>query len=164
MSTQPEDEPCVFAVPAAPFVVAEEAPRVPVVLVLHEHPHATTAQPVADVFPRRHEFLPHDGEEQGTGGVHDGDVGELPVFVVGLEGFDHQQEEWMGGDGAHGVVGNAGRGGAADPCRVGQEGIQPSIAALMRAFSGGLVRWQERRGFLSGGRGDTEQLTSSRSI
>ena len=36
----------------------------------------------------------------------------------------------MGGDGAHGVVGNAGWGGPADPCRIGQEGIKSSITTL----------------------------------
>lgn len=84
VSAHPEDEPCIFAVPAAPLVVAEEAPRVPVVLVRHEHPHSAAAESVADVLARGHEFLPHDGEEQGTGGVHDGDVGQLPVFIVGF--------------------------------------------------------------------------------
>ncbi len=114
-------------------MVAEEAPGVPVVLVRHEHPHAAAADAVADVFARRHEFLPHDGQEQGAGRGHDGDVRQLPVFVVGFQGFDDEEEEGMGGDGPHGVVGDPGGRGAADPRRVGEEGIQPSVAALMAA-------------------------------
>ena len=34
------------------------------------------------------------------------------------------------GDGAHGVVGDAGRVRAADPGGVGEEGVEPAVAAL----------------------------------
>lgn len=76
--------------PTAALVMAEEAPGMAIVLVLHENPYPSTARPVANILTRGHVFLPDDAEKQGTGTVHDGDVGELPVFVVGLQGLNHQ--------------------------------------------------------------------------
>ena len=89
------------------------------VLVWHEDADSTSAGAVTDVFPRRQVFFPDDGEEERAGAVHDCDVGEEPIFVVGLEGVDDAQEEGVLGGGAHGVVGYAGRVGAADPGGIG---------------------------------------------
>lgn len=39
----------------------------------------------------------------------------------------------MGGNGAHGVVGDASGGGTADPCRIGKKRIKSSITTLMKS-------------------------------
>lgn len=132
MVPHPENQPGVFAVPTAALVMAEKAPGMAVVLVLHENPHPTPARPVADILARGHVLLPDDAEEQGTGAVHDGDVGELPVLVVGLQRLNHQEEEGVGRGGAHGVVGDARGGGAAHPGGIGQQRVEPAIAPLWR--------------------------------
>ena len=67
----------VLAVPAVAAVVGEEAPREPVVLILHEDADAPgLAWLVA------HVLLPDDGKEQRARRVHDCDVREEPVAVV----------------------------------------------------------------------------------
>lgn len=110
--------------------MAKKAPRMAIVLVLQENPYPPTARPIANVLARGHVFLPDDAEKQGTGTVHDGDVGELPIFVVGLQGLNHQQEEGVGGDRSHGIVGDTRGGSAAHPGRIGQERVEPTVAAL----------------------------------
>lgn len=82
MRSHPEDQSGVLAMPAAALVMAEETPGIPVVLVHHEDADSASTRAVADVGARRHVFLPDDGEEQRTGAVHDGNVGETPVLVV----------------------------------------------------------------------------------
>jgi len=119
VGAHPEDQAGVAAVPAAADVLLEEAGGVMVVVGLAEDADAA----VADVEGRVHVFLPDDGEEERAGAVHDGDVGQLPVLVVGREGFDDAQEEGVVRDGAHGVVGDAGRDGAVHPGWVGQEWV-----------------------------------------
>lgn len=96
-------------------MMAEKAPRMTIVFILHEDPDPPTARAITNVLTRGHVFLPDDAEKQGTGAVHDGDVGELPVFVVGLQRLNHQEEKGMGGDGTHGVVGDARGSSAAHP-------------------------------------------------
>lgn len=119
VGAHPEDQAGVAAVPAAADVFLEEAGGVMVVVGLAEDADAA----VADVEGRVHVLLPDDGEEERAGAVHDGDVGQLPVLVVGREGFDDAEEKGVVRDGAHGVVGDAGRDGAVHPGWVGQEGV-----------------------------------------
>jgi len=47
----------------------------------------------------------------------------LPVFIVGGEGLDDAEEEWVLGNGSHSVVGDAGRHGAVYPGGVGEEWV-----------------------------------------
>lgn len=70
----------ILAVPAATPVMGEEAPREPVVLVLHEDAHApSVARPLAYVL------LPGDIQEQRSCRVHDLYVREDPVGFVLLQ-------------------------------------------------------------------------------
>lgn len=80
-------------------------------------------------------MAPDDGEEEGAGAAHDGDVGEEPGAVVAGEGVDDFEEEGMVWDGAHYVVGDAGGEGAADPGAVGEEGVEAALAALLECVS-----------------------------
>lgn len=96
-------------------MMAEETPRKPIVLVHHEDTDSASTSVVADVAARGHVPFPDDGEEEGPCAVHDGDVGEMPVLIVGTEGFDNGEEEGVLRGGAHCVVGDAGGSGAADP-------------------------------------------------
>lgn len=118
MLAHPEDQPGVGPVPAVADVVGEEAPRVPVVLVLHED---ADAPGLGDAL--MHVLLPDDGEEEGARGIHDGDVGEQPAAVVGLQQLDHAEEERVLGDRAHGVIGYPRGRGAAHPGGVREERI-----------------------------------------
>ena len=110
MLAHPEDQPGVGPVPAVADVVGEEAPRVPVVLVLHAD--ADTPGLGAAFM---HVLLPDDGEEEGASRIHDGDIGEQPAAVVGLQQLDHAEEERVLGDRAHGVIGYPRGRGAAHP-------------------------------------------------
>lgn len=83
VGAHPEDQAGVSAMPAAAGVFLEEAPGVPVVVGLAEDADAAAVGPVADVEGRVQVFFPDDGQEERAGAVHDGDVGELPVLVVG---------------------------------------------------------------------------------
>ena len=130
MRAHPEDQVGVLAVPAAADVFFEEAPGVVIVVGLAENADPAPVEAVANVEGRVHVFFPDDGEEEWAGAVHDGDVGELPVLVVGGEGFDDTEEEWMLRDGAHGVVGDTRGDGTVDPCRVREEWVQAAVAAL----------------------------------
>lgn len=119
--------------PATPSMPPEKGPRLFVVLVRHQNPDATHFRPVPPSGVGRVRgteygvgastafvFLPDDAEEEGAGAVHDGDVRELPVAVVGDQGFHYELEEWVVGDGTHGVVGYSGGVGTADPGWVGE--------------------------------------------
>lgn len=81
-NTDPKYKPGVLPVPAAAFVVGEEAPGVFVVLVWHEDADAANLVRFGE-----HVLFPDHGEEEGACGVHNGDVGEDPAPVVGLEGL-----------------------------------------------------------------------------
>lgn len=104
--------------PAVALVVREETPRVFIVLAGHEDANA-----IDFVWLQEHVLFPHDGEEEGTGGVHDCDVWEDPAPIVGLEGLDDAEEERVLGDGTHGIVGDSGGGSATNPGGVGEERI-----------------------------------------
>lgn len=117
----------VLAVPAVSGVVGEETPGVLVVLVQHENAHAAHLRRVV-----LHILLPDDRQEQGTGRVHHGDVGEEPVAVILLEQFDYAQEEGVLRHGAHGIVGDTCGHGAAHPRGVSEQRIQTTVAALPR--------------------------------
>lgn len=112
--------------PAVPGVVGEKAPGVLVVLVLHEDPYTPRLSRLV-----LHVFLPDDRQEQWAGRVHDRDIGEQPAAVVLLQQLDHTEEEGMLGHRAHGVVGDTGGNGAAHPRRVSEQGVQPTVAALI---------------------------------
>lgn len=111
-------------------MMAKETPGVAVVFVLHEDADAAAAQVVAHVVARGHVFFPDDAEEERAGGVHDGYVGELPVFVVFHQRVDDTQEEGMLWGSAHGVVGDARWRRFAHPGWVGEKGIETPVAAL----------------------------------
>lgn len=112
--------------PAISFGDIEERPAVFIVFVWKEKSNA-----IHSCFLFIQVFFPHDGEEKRTGGVHDGYIWDFPVAVVGLERLDYAAEEGMLGDGAHGVVGDAGGDRAADPGRVGEEGREGALAAVV---------------------------------
>ena len=113
--------------PTTPLIPHEKAPSMLTVVLGHQHPEPTQR---IDVLPRTHVLLPHDGEEQGPRGRHDGDVGQEPGAVVGLQGGGDVQEEGVVGHAAHGVVGDAGGDGTPRPGGVGEEGVQAALAAL----------------------------------
>lgn len=104
--------------PAVALVVCEETPRVFIVLVRHEDSNASDF-----VRSGEHVLFPHDGEEEGSCRVHDGDVRKDPAPVVRLERLDDAQEEWVLGDGTHGIVGDSGGGSATNPGGVCKEGV-----------------------------------------
>lgn len=118
--------------PTAAMVMAEKTPRMTIVFVLHQNPYPSTARPVANVLARGHVFFPDDAEKQRTGAVHDGDIRELPVFVVRLQGLNHQEEEGVGGDGAHGVIGDTRGRSATHPSGIGKKRVEPTLAALSK--------------------------------
>lgn len=130
MVPHPKNQSGVFAMPTAALVMAEKAPGVAIILVLHENSYPPTARSIANILCRGHVLLPDDAEEQRTGTVHDRDVRELPVFVVRFQGLNDQEEEGVGGDGTHGVVGDARGSRAAYPGGIGQEWVESAIAAL----------------------------------
>lgn len=118
MPAHPEDEFGILAMPTASLVVAEKTPSMPVVLVLHKDANSPTSRTIAYIFIRCHVLLPDDAEEERPGAVHDSDVRELPILVIGFQRFDHEEEEGMGRYGAHGVVRDASGCGAPHPCRI----------------------------------------------
>lgn len=76
----------------------EESPRLFVIFVPHQYPYSPrfTAIPAACTLPPKDRgagdrrgsaaalvFLPDDAEEERAGTVHDRNVGEFPVAVVG---------------------------------------------------------------------------------
>lgn len=111
--------------PAVADMVGEETPRVLVVLILHENPNTACLTRLVD-----HVFLPQYRQEEGTCRVHDGDVGKQPVTVVGLQQLNDPEEEWMLGNGSHGVVGDTRWNRTAHPRGVSEKRIQPTVAAL----------------------------------
>ena len=94
--------------PAVAPVMAEEAPSMPVVLVLHQYPHPSTRDSVTHIGTGCHILFPDHREEKGPGAVHDGYIGKSPVAVVFTERFDNKKEERVAGYSAHGIV--------RDPC------------------------------------------------
>ena len=89
-------------------MMAEEAPCVAVVLVLHQYAHSPARWAIASVRAGGHILFPDHGQEERTGTVHDCYVRESPITVVAAEGFNDHQEERVALDSAHGVV--------RDPC------------------------------------------------
>lgn len=123
-------------------MMAKEAPGVLVILLLlHEDADAAAAEAVADVVARGHVFFPDDAEEERAGRVHDGDVGQVPVFVVFHQRVDDAQEEGVLRGGAHGVVGDAGWHRFAHPGRVREEGVETAVAALYGGDVSGMLCW-----------------------
>lgn len=144
MSAHPKDESRIFAVPAAPSMPPEERPWLFVILVPHEHPYSPRfgAIPASCTCSAKDRgagngrraaafiFLPDDAEKERAGTVHDCYVGESPVAVVGNQRLDYEGEEGVVGNGAHGVVGDAGGISAADPGWVGEERVEAAVTAL----------------------------------
>ena len=123
---------------------SEERPWLLVIFIPHEYPHsprfgavpATCSGTTQDrrAGDRRSTaafiFLPDDAEKERAGTVHDCDVGELPVAIVGDQRLDHEGEEWVMRDGAHCIIGDAGGIGAADPGRVGEKRVEAAVTTL----------------------------------
>jgi hypothetical protein len=126
VGAQPEDKLDVVAVPAVAQVVGEEAPRVVVVLVGEED-----AQTVHSLRVGVGVVTPDQTEVQRPGRRHDGDVREHPSTVVVGQRVDCLEEEGVARNGAHGIIGDASRHGAAHPGGVGQERIETAIASLV---------------------------------
>lgn len=75
--------------------------------------------------------MPDDAEEERAGTVHDCYVRKFPIPIVGYERFDYKGEERVVGDGAHGVVGDAGGIRAADPGWVGKKRVEAAVATIV---------------------------------
>lgn len=125
MVRQPEDDFDVGPVPAVAQVVREEAPRMVVVLLRKKDPDAVVAGGVRVVV-----VAPYDAEVERACRGHDCDVWEGPSAVVVGERVDGLEEEGVAGYCAHGVVGDAGGGCAADPRWVGEERVEAAVASL----------------------------------
>ena len=127
--TYPEDELRIFAVPATTTMVREEAPRMAVEHVRHQHPHAfMLSGRLPDVL------LPDHAETQRPGGIHDGDVRQSPVAIVVLQLVDDPEEEGMLRHRAHGVVGDARWLGATHPGWVGEKRVESAVAPLYSLY------------------------------
>lgn len=74
--------------------------------------------------------MPDDAEKERTGTVHDCNVREFPISVVGNQRLDYEGEKGVVGNGAHGVVRDAGGVGAAYPGRVGEKRVEAAVATL----------------------------------
>ena len=116
MPAHPKDELGILTMPTASLVVAEKTPSMPVILILHKDANPPTSRTITYIFIRSHVLLPDDAEEERSGAVHDSDVRELPILVIGFQRFDH--EEGMCRFRAHGVVGDASGCGAPHPSRI----------------------------------------------
>nr|POE76215.1 hypothetical protein CFP56_59694 [Quercus suber] len=127
----PEDQLHVSAVPAVADMVREETPGVAVVLLGEEDADPSAVRAIAEVEPFRGPVPPDDGEEERSGARHDGDVGHDPAAVVVLQLLDDPHEEGMLGHGAHDIVADAGGDGAAEEGRVGEQGLERAVAAVV---------------------------------
>ncbi|PHM10932.1 hypothetical protein CK516_05575 [Nostoc sp. 'Peltigera malacea cyanobiont' DB3992] len=96
MPAHPKDKLGILAMPTASLVVAEKAPSMPVVLVLHKNANPPTSRTIAYVLIRSHVLLPDDAKEEWPRAVHDSNVRELPILVIGFQRFYHEEEEGMG--------------------------------------------------------------------
>ena len=130
-----------------------------VVLVRHED--ADAAGPVGAVVPAgivdvvvvlvlglragvlAEPLLPDHGQEEWAGGGHDRDVGKDPFPICGGEGLDDPEEERMLGGGAHDVVADAGGDGTAEPGRVGEQGVEAALAAVVEVDVDAAVEVQD---------------------
>ena len=74
--------------------------------------------------------MPDYTQEQGPGGVHDGDVRKLPVTIVGDQRFNDEGEEGVVWDRAHCIVGDACGLGSTDPGRVREKRVEAAVASL----------------------------------
>lgn len=77
-------------------------------------------------------MTPDDAQEERAGRGHDGDIWQDPIAVVSWERVDDTQEEGMARDRAHGVVGDASGYGPPQPGRVGQEGVEATVTAIVQ--------------------------------
>lgn len=123
----PEDGLGIIAVPGGALVDTEETPRLFIVFVGHQDSDSGLFG--GDLA---HVLLPNDAQEEGTGVVHDGDVGDLPVAVVFLQAFDDTSEEWVFGDAAHSVIGDAGGDSFAQPGVVGEKRVKTPLTAIIQ--------------------------------
>src|SRR5215471_8863484 len=104
--------------PTATLMVCKEAPRMSVVFFWHQDPY-----PVISFRSGSHVFLPDHREKQRAGRVHDSNIREKPVTVVGLQRVDHTQEERVLRNRPHGVVRDASGRSATNPGMVRKEWI-----------------------------------------
>ena len=130
MLTHPEEESYIAAVPGAASIEREE--RGVELAVLTWSQDADTPGPVCAFSQvQGHISLPDHGEEQRAGAGHDGDVGEEPVAIVGLELLGHEQEERVARRGAHSVVRDPRGVGRVYPGGELQEGVHPAVAPIV---------------------------------
>lgn len=113
--------------PAVPSMARKKAPGRLIIFCRHQD-----TDPCCVVGPAAYIFLPDDGQKQRTRGIHDRDIGQDPASIVRLQRFDRAEEERMVRDGSHGIIGDARRDCATNPCRIAQERIQSAAAALFR--------------------------------
>ena len=125
----------------------EESPRLFIILVPHQHSHPprrASVPPARICSPKDRGagnrrgratalvLLPDDTEEERTGTVHDCYVGEFPIAVVWNQRFNDEGEEGVVGNGAHGIVGDTGGVGAANPGWVGEKRVETAVATLCK--------------------------------
>jgi len=122
---EPENDLDVCPVPAVAKVMGEEGPRVVVVFLGEENADTVFVDWRGVVV-----VAPDKRQEEGTGGCHDGDVGERPATVVVGQRVNGLEEEGVAGDGAHGIVGDSGGDCAADPGWVGEKRVEAAVASL----------------------------------
>lgn len=134
--TYPENQLSIVSMPAVAHVVGEEAPGESVVFVWHQNTDSVHAIRIA------HVLLPNHRQEQGACRVHYCNVRQKPMLIVGLQRFNHPQEERMLGDSAHGIVRNPSWLCSANPCWVRKKGIETSLATLRsRLVKENWVQW-----------------------
>lgn len=126
MLSHPENGLRIAAVPATALDDVEERPGVLAVLIRHKNSDSCIANWVA-----ANPLLPHDTEKERAGGVHDSDVRNSPVVVVGRKGFDYSEEKRMLGNGSHSIVRDTGGDSATKPGWVSQKRIESAIAAIV---------------------------------
>src|SRR5216117_1067114 len=106
MLGHPEDRLSILTVPGVSAVAREEAPVILIIVIWKEGVNTSHAT-LGKRYVRSHVFLPYDGQEERAGTVHDREVRNVPVAVVGCKGVDHPQEERVSWNRPHNVVADA---------------------------------------------------------
>ena len=145
----------------------EECPRLLIILICHEYSHSAGIAPIPSTQSFRNAcaatdnitnlgaklchvppppflvFLPYNGQEEGPGRIHHGNVWEFPVPIVRYQGLDDQSEERVVRDAAHSIIGDACGLCSAHPRGIGKKRIETAIATLSMVISMFARRRQE---------------------